>query len=172
MRGLLLLRASLIVLYSIQYPPRCYWHRPSKVLTPTTASLFRNKQDSFILIFIEICCLVASNRLDRFEKTNEMLINFNGLSNVRLQQMNERFLQHTRTLVEMKKDLDSVFRRIRWVTTPCVKRTHTHTHMVSSSICFNRTLKGKIAKQYPEAFSSQLQTQLLAVVSPDNKQRD
>ncbi|KAJ0069714.1 hypothetical protein NL108_012340, partial [Boleophthalmus pectinirostris] len=66
--------------------------------------------------------------LDRFEKTNEMLINFNGLSNVRLQQMNERFLLHTRTLVDMKKDLDSVFRRIR-------------------------TLKGKIAKQYPEAFS-------------------
>ena len=55
----------------------------------------------------------CDNRLDRFEKTNEMLINFNGLSNVRLQQMNERFLLHTRTLVEMKKDLDSVFRRIR-----------------------------------------------------------
>uniref|UniRef100_A0AAQ4S4L2 KxDL motif-containing protein 1 n=1 Tax=Gasterosteus aculeatus aculeatus TaxID=481459 RepID=A0AAQ4S4L2_GASAC len=67
--------------------------------------------------------------LDRFEKTNEMLINFNGLSNVRLQQMNERFLLHTRTLVEMKKDLDSVFRRIR-------------------------NLKGKIAKQYPGAFSN------------------
>ncbi|XP_077371615.1 kxDL motif-containing protein 1 [Festucalex cinctus] len=67
--------------------------------------------------------------LDRFEKTNEMLINFNGLSNVRLQQMNERFLLHTRTLVEMKKDLDSVFRRIR-------------------------TLKGKIGKQYPDAFSN------------------
>lgn len=52
-------------------------------------------------------------RLDRFEKTNEMLINFNGLSNVRLLQMNEHFLLHTRTLVEMKKDLDSIFRRIR-----------------------------------------------------------
>ncbi|XP_053091590.1 kxDL motif-containing protein 1 isoform X3 [Pangasianodon hypophthalmus] len=44
-------------------------------------------------------------------------------------QMNDRFLLHTRTLIEMKKDLDSVFRRIR-------------------------TLKGKIAKQYPEAFSN------------------
>lgn len=55
----------------------------------------------------------AQNRLDRFEKTNEMLINFNGLSNVRLQQMNEHFLLHTRTLLEMKKDLDSIFRRIR-----------------------------------------------------------
>lgn len=70
------------------------------------------------------CC---ENRLDRFEKTNEMLINFNGLSNVRLQQMNERFLLHTRTLVEMKKDLDSIFRRIRLVsTTPTMQKQKIH----------------------------------------------
>lgn len=73
--------------------------------------------------------LAQKNMLDRFEKTNEMLLNFNNLSSVRMQQMNERFLHHTRTLVEMKKDLDSIFRRIR-------------------------TLKGKLAKQYPEAFSN------------------
>ncbi|XP_060086541.1 kxDL motif-containing protein 1-like [Heteronotia binoei] len=73
--------------------------------------------------------LAQKNMLDRFEKTNEMLLNFNNLSCMRMQQMNERFLHHTRTLVEMKKDLDSIFRRIR-------------------------TLKGKLAKQYPEAFSS------------------
>lgn len=52
-------------------------------------------------------------RLDRFEKTNEMLLNFNNLSSLRMQQMSERFAHHTRTLVEMKKDLDSIFRRIR-----------------------------------------------------------
>jgi hypothetical protein len=57
-------------------------------------------------------------RLDRFEKTNEMLLNFNNLSSARLQQMNERFLHHTRTLVEMKRDLDSIFRRIRWASKP------------------------------------------------------
>ncbi|XP_074384655.1 kxDL motif-containing protein 1 isoform X2 [Zonotrichia albicollis] len=73
--------------------------------------------------------LAQKNMLDRFEKTNEMLLNFNNLSSVRMQQMSERFLHHTRTLVEMKKDLDSIFRRIR-------------------------TLKGKLAKQYPEAFSN------------------
>lgn len=56
----------------------------------------------------------APGRLDRFEKTNEMLLNFNNLSSVRMQQMNERFLHHTKMLVEMKKDLDSIFRRIRW----------------------------------------------------------
>ena len=57
-----------------------------------------------------------------------MLLNFNNLSSARLQQMNERFLHHTRTLVEMKRDLDSIFRRIRWVLpiqppppTPCLR---------------------------------------------------
>ncbi|KAK2491358.1 hypothetical protein MC885_019502 [Smutsia gigantea] len=57
--------------------------------------------------------LAQKNMLDRFEKTNEMLLNFNNLSSVRLQQMSERFVHHTRTLVEMKRDLDSIFRRIR-----------------------------------------------------------
>lgn len=56
---------------------------------------------------------LSPRRLDRFEKTNEMLLNFNNLSSLRMQQMSERFAHHTRTLVEMKKDLDSIFRRIR-----------------------------------------------------------
>ncbi|CAK6445306.1 unnamed protein product [Pipistrellus nathusii] len=80
--------------------------------------------------------LAQKNMLDRFEKTNEMLVNFNNLSNARLQQMNERFLHHTRTLMEMKRDLDSIFRRIR-------------------------TLKGKLARQYPEAFSHVPEASLL-----------
>nr|KAF6480569.1 KxDL motif containing 1 [Molossus molossus] len=78
--------------------------------------------------------LAQKNMLDRFEKTNEMLVNFNNLSSTRLQQMSERFLHHTRTLMEMKRDLDSIFRRIR-------------------------TLKGKLARQYPEAFNHPLSGQ-------------
>lgn len=58
-------------------------------------------------------CPLSTNRLDRFEKTNEMLVNFNNLSSARLQQMSERFLHHTKTLMDMKRDLDSIFRRIR-----------------------------------------------------------
>ncbi|CAB1426688.1 unnamed protein product, partial [Pleuronectes platessa] len=97
---------------------------------PTASGVFCGRMLSMVNSE-DVNAIIQAQRhmLDRFEKTNEMLINFNGLSNVRLQQMNERFLLHTRTLVEMKKDLDSVFRRIR-------------------------TLKGKVAKQYPEAFSS------------------
>uniref|UniRef100_A0A3P8V4M1 KxDL motif-containing protein 1 n=1 Tax=Cynoglossus semilaevis TaxID=244447 RepID=A0A3P8V4M1_CYNSE len=97
---------------------------------PTGSGVFCSRMLSMVNSE-DVNAIIQAQRhmLDRFEKTNEMLINFNGLSNVRLQQMNERFLLHTRTLVEMKKDLDSIFRRIR-------------------------TLKGKVSKQYPEAFSN------------------
>lgn len=100
------------------------------MVEPTASGVFCSRMLSMVNSE-DVNAIIQAQRhmLDRFEKTNEMLINFNGLSNVRLQQMNERFLLHTRTLVEMKKDLDSVFRRIRM-------------------------LKGKIAKQYPEAFSN------------------
>ncbi|XP_030645799.1 kxDL motif-containing protein 1 [Chanos chanos] len=96
----------------------------------TASGMFCNRMLSMVNSE-DVNAIIQAQRhmLDRFEKTNEMLINFNGLSNVRLQQMNEHFLLHTRTLVEMKKDLDSIFRRIR-------------------------ALKGKIAKQYPDAFSN------------------
>uniref|UniRef100_A0A8C8YDQ3 KxDL motif-containing protein 1 n=1 Tax=Prolemur simus TaxID=1328070 RepID=A0A8C8YDQ3_PROSS len=91
--------------------------------------------------------LAQKNMLDRFEKTNEMLLNFNNLSSARLQQMSERFLHHTRTLVEMKRDLDSIFRRIRWAFSPSPQ---VQPHKPSLP---HRTLKGKLARQHPEAFS-------------------
>ncbi|KAG5273072.1 hypothetical protein AALO_G00147340 [Alosa alosa] len=99
-------------------------------MDPTASGVFCSRMLSMVNSE-DVNAIIQAQRhmLDRFEKTNEMLINFNGLSNVRLQQMNDNFLVHTRTLLEMKKDLDSIFRRIR-------------------------TLKGKVAKQYPEAFSN------------------
>ncbi|KAK7896199.1 hypothetical protein WMY93_021524 [Mugilogobius chulae] len=82
---------------------------------PTASGVFCNRMLSMVNSE-DVNAIIQAQRhmLDRFEKTNEMLINFNGLSNVRLQQMNERFLLHTRT----------------WA------------------------LKGKLAKQYPEAYSN------------------
>ncbi|XP_062403494.1 kxDL motif-containing protein 1 [Sardina pilchardus] len=99
-------------------------------MDPTASGVFCSRMLSMVNSE-DVNAIIQAQRhmLDRFEKTNEMLINFNGLSNVRLQQMNDNFLVHTRTLLEMKKDLDSIFRRIR-------------------------TLKGKVSKQYPEAFSN------------------
>ena len=52
-------------------------------------------------------------RLSRFEKTNEMLINFNLLSTARYDVTVKEFHQHTQLLYDMKKDLDGVFKRIR-----------------------------------------------------------
>uniref|UniRef100_G1R2B2 KxDL motif-containing protein 1 n=1 Tax=Nomascus leucogenys TaxID=61853 RepID=G1R2B2_NOMLE len=91
--------------------------------------------------------LAQKNMLDRFEKTNEMLLNFNNLSSARLQQMSERFLHHTRTLVEMKRDLDSIFRRIRLhCALKCLGQFQPWDKILM-------TLKGKLARQHPEAFS-------------------
>uniref|UniRef100_G3QPN4 KxDL motif-containing protein 1 n=1 Tax=Gorilla gorilla gorilla TaxID=9595 RepID=G3QPN4_GORGO len=91
--------------------------------------------------------LAQKNMLDRFEKTNEMLLNFNNLSSARLQQMSERFLHHTRTLVEMKRDLDSIFRRIRLhCALKCLGQFQPWDKILT-------TLKGKLARQHPEAFS-------------------
>ncbi|TRY54812.1 hypothetical protein DNTS_001779 [Danionella cerebrum] len=99
-------------------------------MEPSASGIFCNRMLSMVNSE-DVNAIIQAQRhmLDRFEKTNEMLINFNGLSGVRLQQMSEHFQAHTRTLTEMKKDLDSIFRRIR-------------------------TLKGKVAKQYPEALSN------------------
>ncbi|KAJ8382722.1 hypothetical protein SKAU_G00035000 [Synaphobranchus kaupii] len=99
-------------------------------MEPSASGMFCDRMLSMVNSE-DVNAIIQAQRhmLDRFEKTNEMLLNFNGLSNVRLQQMTEHFLLHTRTLLEMKKDLDSIFRRIR-------------------------TLKGKLAKQYPDVFSS------------------
>ncbi|ESO88123.1 hypothetical protein LOTGIDRAFT_234693 [Lottia gigantea] len=66
--------------------------------------------------------------LSRFEKTNEMLINFNMLSSSRYNVTAEDFRKHTLMLYDMKKDLDLVFKRIR-------------------------VLKQRLSKTYPEAFA-------------------
>ena len=72
-------------------------------------------------------CFV-SYRLQRFEKTNEMLINCNALSAGRLQTANAEFKKHSQLLMEMKKDLDGIFKR-------------------------TRALKTKLGSQYPQAFA-------------------
>ncbi|XP_017100153.2 kxDL motif-containing protein CG10681 [Drosophila bipectinata] len=51
--------------------------------------------------------------LQRFEKTNEMLLNCNALSQSRLKNATEDFKRHVKCLNEMKKDLDYIFRKIR-----------------------------------------------------------
>lgn len=60
-----------------------------------------------------------------------MLTNCNALSVNRLKSAGAEFKKHTQLLLEMKKDLDNIFKRIR-------------------------VMKTKLASQYPQAFSGKL----------------
>ncbi|PNF22034.1 KxDL motif-containing protein CG10681 [Cryptotermes secundus] len=78
---------------------------------------------------VEAMIRAQKQMLQRFEKTNEMLTNCNALSVNRLKSAGAEFKKHTQLLLEMKKDLDTIFRRIR-------------------------VMKTKLASQYPQAFSA------------------
>ncbi|PIK52106.1 putative kxDL motif-containing protein 1 [Apostichopus japonicus] len=73
-----------------------------------------------------------NHMLGRFEKTNEMLSNFNSLSSQRYNNVHQQFTGHTQLLLDMKGDLDAIFRRLR-------------------------SLKGKLARDYPRAFSAAIE---------------
>ena len=64
----------------------------------------------FHAMFTVSCC-----RMTRFEKTNEMLLNFNRLSDARYELTQTDFKKHIHLLHDMRKDLDNIFRRIRSV---------------------------------------------------------
>lgn len=68
-------------------------------------------------------------RLQRFEKTNEMLTNCNALSMSHLKTTSQELKKHTLMLSELRKDLDSTFKRIS-------------------------TIKAKIKTQYPDCQKS------------------
>lgn len=53
--------------------------------------------------------------LQRFEKTNEMLSNVNSLSAVRLDRANKDFRKHTQNMLEMKRDLENIFKRLKTI---------------------------------------------------------
>ncbi|XP_070547242.1 kxDL motif-containing protein 1-like [Ptychodera flava] len=67
--------------------------------------------------------------LNRFEKTNEMLSSFNKLSSNHYDEKVEQFKNHTRTLLDMKRELDTIFKRIK-------------------------VLKTQVARQYPDAYEA------------------
>uniref|UniRef100_A0AAG5D6C1 KxDL domain-containing protein n=1 Tax=Anopheles atroparvus TaxID=41427 RepID=A0AAG5D6C1_ANOAO len=77
---------------------------------------------------VEVMIRAQKQMLQRFEKTNEMLLNCNALSASRMKIATDDFKKHTKLLHDMKKDLDYIFRKIR-------------------------TIKTKIGNQYPSAFA-------------------
>lgn len=88
---------------------------------------------------------IQRDMLGRFEKTNEMLINFNMLSSGRYEATLKEFQKHTQLLFDMKKDLDSIFRRIRVV-------------------------KSRLEKSYPDAFAACSHT--YTVASDDEEEEE
>ncbi|CAD5230300.1 unnamed protein product [Bursaphelenchus xylophilus] len=56
---------------------------------------------------------VQKKSLERFEKTNEMLLTCRQLTEKRLEEVKKQFTQATQTIQQAKADLESVFRRLK-----------------------------------------------------------
>lgn len=78
---------------------------------------------------VESVIRAQKNMLQRFEKTTEMLTNCNQLSASRLRAASTEFKKHTQLLLDMRKDLEFIFKKIR-------------------------AIKTKLSTQYPEAYKS------------------
>ncbi|CAH0597100.1 unnamed protein product [Chrysodeixis includens] len=78
---------------------------------------------------VETVIRAQKNMLQRFEKTTEMLTNCNQLSASRLRAASTEFKKHTQLLLEMRKDLEFIFKKIR-------------------------AIKTKLSTQYPEAYKT------------------
>lgn len=57
--------------------------------------------------------MAGAHRLQRFEKTNAKLAMFNESSETHLATATHQFKRHTQLLLDAKKDLNAIFRRIR-----------------------------------------------------------
>nr|CAG4648201.1 EOG090X0CBU [Moina brachiata] len=79
---------------------------PSEVFVQGCAG-FTNQHD------IEQMIRAQKQMLQRFEKTNEMLVNCNALSQIHLQKATSEFKKHIQLLHELKRDLDNIFKRVK-----------------------------------------------------------
>ncbi|XP_053953940.1 kxDL motif-containing protein CG10681 [Anastrepha ludens] len=95
---------------------------------------------------VETMIRAQKQMLQRFEKTNEMMLNCNQLSQSRLKNANDDFKKHVKLLTEMKKDLDYIFRKVR-------------------------SIKQKLSQQYPLAYAeAQPQRNSLAEEAEDDSE--
>ena len=84
---------------------------------PEFDAIFQNYSASEVLVQDDVGLMVQSQKemLQRFEKTNEMLSNVNNLSTIRLDRANKDFKKHTQIILNMKKDLEIIFRRLKLI---------------------------------------------------------
>jgi len=95
---------------------------------------------------VESMIRAQKQMLQRFEKTNEMLTNCNQLSVNRLKTAGAEFKKHTALLVEMKKDLDFIFKKVR-------------------------VIKTKLSQQYPQAYNEAVRSSLAEEVIVDEAEQ-
>ena len=67
----------------------------------------------FLNTFTNIFYFIFVFRLNKFEKTNEMLINCNSLSTSYYDKLQSNFRRNTQLMEEIHKDLNYIFRTIR-----------------------------------------------------------
>ncbi|XP_011504388.1 PREDICTED: kxDL motif-containing protein CG10681 [Ceratosolen solmsi marchali] len=96
---------------------------------------------------VESMIRAQKQMLQRFEKTNEMLTNCNHLSVNRLKSAGSEFKKHTALLVDMKKDLDYIFKKVR-------------------------IIKNKLSQQYPQAYNDAVRSSLAEEVIVEDINQD
>jgi len=79
---------------------------------------------------VELIARAQEKVLQRFEKTNEMLSNVNILSQSRLSTAQREFKIHTQNLLEMKKEMEGIFKRIRKIKEKLADQMPTAYHAV------------------------------------------
>ena len=106
--------------------------------------------------------------LQRFEKTNEMLSNVNNLSTIRLDRANKDFKKHTMNMLNMKRDLEIISKRLKsirealqmivfykcqnWVETFII--SFQFLLLVPKEGSSKASLREKLQTQCPEAYSA------------------
>nr|CAG4637310.1 EOG090X0CBU [Ceriodaphnia reticulata] len=113
---------------------------PAEVFVQGCAG-FTNQHD------IEQMIRAQKQMLQRFEKTNEMLVNCNALSQIHLQKATTEFKKHVQLLNEVKKDLENIFKRVK-------------------------IMKAKAAAQYPHQFEDAMSKIQTAIEEEDEKAKD
>nr|CAG4649640.1 EOG090X0CBU [Scapholeberis mucronata] len=110
---------------------------PAEVFVQGCAG-FTNQHD------IEHMIRAQKQMLQRFEKTNEMLVNCNALSQVHLQKAALEFKKHVQLLSELKKDLENIFKRVK-------------------------AIKAKTSSQYPHQFEDATSKIQAAIAEEDDE---
>ncbi|XP_013201016.2 kxDL motif-containing protein CG10681 [Amyelois transitella] len=114
---------------------------------------------------VETIIRAQKNMLQRFEKTTEMLTNCNQLSASRLRAASVEFKKHTQLLLDMKKDLEFIFKKIRAIKTKLsTQYPEAYKHAIATSIANSKPIDEEDVDKPPDV---QAETKMVATVSTE-----